>query len=79
MANQSGQILPPVPPSGVDGKWMNTLRDSVNIAYSSAYPTAGRPSTPFIGQHTFDVTLGVPIWCKSLNPVVWVNASGTAV
>lgn len=79
MSNQSGQKLSPPPPHGPDKEWYNKLRDTVNLAYASAYTTATRPAAPFVGQGTFDTTLGKPIWCKSLNPVVWVDATGTAV
>lgn len=41
--------------------------------------TANRPSAPRVGATYFDSTLGIPIWCKSLGPDVWVNASGVPV
>lgn len=41
--------------------------------------TAQRPVSPSINQQYFDTTLGEPIWCKSLGPVVWVNAAGVQV
>ena len=73
-------LLQPVPPSGQpDPKWMNNLQQTVNWNFSATSTTATRPSNPVIGQHLFDTTLGVPIWCKSLNPVVWVNGVGTVV
>lgn len=33
----------------------------------------------YIGQPYFDTTLGKPIWVKSKNPTVWVDATGAAV
>jgi len=46
--------------------------------------TASRPvdasrNPLYIGQPYFDTTLGKPIWVKSRNPTVWVDATGTAV
>ena len=72
-------LLQPVPPAGPDSRWMNSLQETVNAAFADNRPTAKRPPVPVIGQHTFDTTLGKPIWCKSLNPVVWVDATGAAV
>ena len=38
------------------------------------------PSRPlYIGQSYFDTTLNKPIWVKSLNPTVWVDATGGVV
>lgn len=69
----------PVPVSGADLKWLNATRDTINDAYAGTTTTATRPPTPVIGQHTFDTTIGRPIWCRSLNPVVWVDGAGTVV
>lgn len=33
----------------------------------------------YIGQMYFDTTLGLPVFVKSLNPTVWVNAAGAVV
>jgi hypothetical protein len=42
--------------------------------------TAQRVPVPSsIGFQYFDTTLGKPIWVKSLNPTVWVDAMGTTV
>lgn len=71
--------LQPVPPHGPDERWYNSLQQIVNWNFNGNRPTSQRPSLPVIGQHMFDTTLGKPIWCKSLNPVVWVDATGTAV
>jgi hypothetical protein len=44
--------------------------------------TANRPKASsrhplYVGQGYFDVTLGFPVYVKSLNPTVWVDGSGT--
>jgi hypothetical protein len=72
-------LVPPVPPAGVNAQWLQQLQATVNWNFSATSTTAQRPAKPVIGQHLFDTSLGIPIWCKSLNPVVWCNASGTAV
>ncbi len=46
--------------------------------------TANRPidssqNQLYIGQSYFDTTLGKPIWVKSKNPTVWVDATGASV
>lgn len=41
--------------------------------------TAQRPAAPVIGQPYYDATLNLPIWCKSLGPVVWINSAGATV
>ncbi len=33
----------------------------------------------YVGQGYFDTTLGKPIWVKSRNPTVWVDATGSSV
>lgn len=52
-----------------------------NISRSGA--TASRPTSAlagrFVGQNYFDTTLGKPIWLKSVNPDVWVDATGAVV
>lgn len=47
-------------------------------------PTAKRPvdasrNQLYISQMFFDTTLGKPIWVKSKNPTVWVDATGASV
>lgn len=45
--------------------------------------TAQRPSDNkailFLYRPYFDTTLGKPIWLKSVNPNVWVDATGATV
>ena len=71
--------LPPVPPVGPDLKWYQQLQATVAWNFNASATTAKRPTNPFIGQHLLDTTLNKPIWCTSLNPVVWRDATGTAV
>lgn len=33
----------------------------------------------YIGQTYFDTTLNKPIWVKSKNPTVWIDATGAVV
>lgn len=74
------QKVSPVPPEGKpDKRWFDATVATVNEAFAGATTTAQRPPNPVIGQHTFDTTIGRPIWCKSLNPVVWVDGAGTVV
>jgi hypothetical protein len=42
--------------------------------------TTNRPVTNlYVGLPYFDSTLGKPVYCKSINPIVWVDAMGTQV
>lgn len=46
--------------------------------------TANRPTDSdrnplYVGQTYFDTTLTKPIWVKSRNPTVWVDATGGVV
>lgn len=42
--------------------------------------TAQRPASPSQGQPYFDLTLGLPVWCKQNSPsIVWVDAAGVPV
>lgn len=69
----------PIPSHGPDKRWFDATRDTINDAYAGTTTTSQRPPNPVIGFHLFDVTIGQPIWCKSLNPTVWVNGAGTVV
>lgn len=49
-------------------------------------PTSSRPAKGgnsnvflYVGLQYFDTTLGYPVWINQLNPVVWVNATGSVV
>lgn len=75
----STRASPTTPDGKPDKRWFDALVATVNDAYAGVTTTAQRPSKPVIGQHLFDTTIGQPIWCKSLNPTVWVNGVGTVV
>jgi len=79
MAATNSYSLPPVPPAGVDAKWLQQLQATVMWNFNATAATAKRPASPVIGQHLFDTTINQPIWCRSLNPPVWVNGVGTVV
>lgn len=79
MSGSNNLVLPPVPPAGADAKWLQQLQATVAWGFNASLPTAKRPVNAVIGQHLFDTTIGQPIWCKSLNPIVWVNGVGTVV
>lgn len=46
---------------------------------TSARPITSQSVPLYVGQSYFDATLGKPVWIKSLNPTVWVDATGAAV
>ena len=77
---------------GADGKavalntdWASFLHSLQQTAFniSRSGPTASRPTSTldgrWIGMNFFDTTLGKPIWLKSVNADVWVDATGAAV
>ena len=75
------QRVQPAPPDGrPDKRWLDAATATINDAYAGTCTTSTRPTNAVVGQHSFDVTLGIPIWLKTVGPPqVWVNASGTAV
>jgi hypothetical protein len=63
--------------------WFASLQQQVKTLGSTG-TTSNRPvhttNAPlYVGYMYFDATLGYPVWVKSFNPTVWVNASGTPV
>ena len=53
---------------------------SNNVITTLNGATGSRPTHDLmIGDQYFDVTLGNPIWVKSIHPTVWVNAAGKNV
>ena len=63
--------------------WFSSIQNWLRPVGSSG-TTAKRPvnstqSFMYVGQMYFDVTLGKPIFVQSLNPTVWIDASGTVV
>lgn len=79
MSLPNNLVLPPVPPAGADAKWLQQLQATVAWNFNAGQTTATRPNNAVIGQHLFDITIGQPIWCRSVNPIVWVNGVGTVV
>jgi len=70
----------------VDPKWIAFFNILAQIGKedSTSGTTINRPVSSatislWVGYRYFDTTLGIPIWLKSLNPTVWVNASGASV
>jgi hypothetical protein len=60
-------------------QWMQRVQNALNAVYGSG-PTASRPAKLlWIGRSFFDTDLGHPVWVQSVNPAVWVDATGTAV
>lgn len=58
--------------------WFASLQQYVS-ALGSNNTTANRPTSVYIGYMYIDTTLGKPIWVKSLNPTVWIDATGGVV
>jgi len=63
--------------------WFASIQNWLRPVGSSG-TTAQRPvntaqSFMYVGQSYFDTTLGKPVFVKSLNPTVWIDAAGTVV
>jgi hypothetical protein len=73
---QNGQAVDAVP-------IMANFNQIVNDINANAVAIAGygsvRPTPTSLGQMFFDATLGQPVWCSSISPVIWVNAAGVQV
>lgn len=74
---------PPIPAniSLVSGQlnapWVSWF-EQLHAKFNRNGTTANRPSSGVeIGDQYFDKTLGYPVWAKSTNPIVWINAGGT--
>lgn len=53
---------------------------TVILSLQQSGTTANRPtSLLWVGRRYFDITLGKPVWIKSVGPTVWVDGSGAAV
>lgn len=83
--------LPPTPYiSEKDGRLTSLYQSFMDSVRYWLGPVGGSGSTAnrpieslqnplYISQMFFDTTLGKPIWVKSRNPTVWVDATGAAV
>jgi hypothetical protein len=72
----------PQVPAVIHPAWNAWFSKLYNVAkpLGGSDVTANRPTEGlFVGYPFFDTTLGIPIWVQSLNPTVWVNATGGAV
>jgi hypothetical protein len=59
--------------------WLQWVQRTHTIASSlqQSGPTSERPtSLLWIGRRYFDTDLGYPIWLRSIEPNVWINAEG---
>jgi hypothetical protein len=67
-------------------QWLQTIdyfqHQAKTSGPSSLRPTkapSGSLATRWVGMAYFDTTKGYPVWLKSINPDVWVNAQGNPV
>jgi hypothetical protein len=59
--------------------WLGKIRNFAG-SISDHGTTAERPTSGlWVGRPYFDDSLGLPIWVKSVNPTVWVDATGASV
>lgn len=56
--------------------WLRPIGQS---GTTTARPVDGTQIPLYIGQTYFDTTLNKPIWVKSRNPTVWIDATGAVV
>ncbi len=60
-------------------QWFARVHGLVNGMQQSG-GTVGRPAKlVWIGLRFFDTDLGKPVYVKSVNPIVWVDAAGGVV
>lgn len=61
------------------GQWFSRAHNAVASLYQSG-TTANRPTKGlWIGRSYMDLTLGRPVWLRSVGPTVWVDATGLPV
>lgn len=73
-ADSNGQVNIPA------DKASDLLKQGWTIVSATTGATASRPTTGlFAGYVHLDTTLGKPVFVKSLNPTVWVDATGSVV
>jgi hypothetical protein len=60
-------------------QWFSLVHTTI-ISLRQSGTTTKRPTSGlWIGRTYFDTTLSKPIWVKTSNPVVWVDATGASV
>lgn len=73
----SNVIGPPTDPPDVG--WFSQAF-LILFAVQQSGTTANRPTSRlWIGRQFYDTTLNLPIWVKTINPVVWQDAAGNTV
>ena len=73
----SNVIGPPTDPPDVG--WFSQAFLILFAAQQSG-TTANRPTSRlWVGRPYLDTTLNLPIWVKTTNPVVWIDAAGNTV
>lgn len=61
------------------GQWFSLVQGTV-LSVRQSGTTANRPTKVlWVGRPYFDTTLGIPIWVQSVNPAVWIDATGAVV
>lgn len=74
VVDDAGNLLP---------EWTSFLHSlqQTGFNFTRSGATASRPTSTlegrWVGMPYFDTTLGYPIWLESVNPDVWVDATGT--
>lgn len=59
--------------------WFSRVQAIVSASQQSG-TTANRPTKVlWLGRRYFDTTLGKPVYVRSVNPTVWVDAAGVVV
>jgi hypothetical protein len=78
--SSAGEWVPTTPTSAAEiGAYTTGETDSKIAALQRTGTTAERPSDAVVGTVYFDTTLSKPIWCKAINPIVWVDGTGTVI
>jgi len=66
--------------NSLPASWMEWIGKIRLYAGSLSESGTSRPSSNlWVGRMFFDTSLGHPIWCKTVSPVVWVDATGATV
>jgi hypothetical protein len=68
-------MMPTTPWRVLFSRWQTII-----LSVQQSGTTAQRPtSVLWIGRRFFDITIGQPVYLKSIAPRVWVNGAGTNV